>query len=115
MSQAGFLGKGGSGPPPIIIPAYTLVTFSAPGFTYNVLLSDYYISVIATNNGSIVLPAAPQNGTQLIIKDRNGLASTQNITVNGNGKTIDLAATYLLAGNFDSIQMLYENGNWEVF
>jgi hypothetical protein len=114
MSQF-FIESGGGGPPPIIIPNYTLVTFSMVGFNYNVLATDYYISVIATNSGNIILPAAPANGTQLIIKDRNGLASTKNITIQGNGNTIDLAASYVLAGNFDSVQLLYENGNWEIF
>ncbi len=114
MSQAGYISNN-SGPPPVIIRAYTLVTFSSPGFTYNVLSTDDYISIIANNTGSIVLPATPANGTEYIIKDRNGLASTNNITINPNGNTIDLASSYVLAGNFDSIQLLYENGNWEIF
>ncbi len=114
MSQF-FIESGGGGPPPIIIAAYTLVTFSTPAYVYNVLSSDYYIAVIATNAGTIVLPAAPANGTLYIIKDRNGLASTNNITINPNGNTIDLAASYVLAGNFDSIQLLFENGNYEIF
>lgn len=114
MSQAGFLGKGGSGPPPIIIQGYKRITFADS--PYFVQSTDYFISVDSSGGAvQIILPTTPANGTSYIIKDRVGKASTIPISISAGATTIDLAASYLLAGNFDSIQLLYELGNYEIF
>lgn len=114
MSQVTY-NSGGIGPlPPIIIQGYKRIAFADSPYT--VQTTDYFISVDSSGGSvAIVLPATPTNGTSYIIKDRTGNASTKNITITAGASTIDLAAMYTLAGNFDSIQLLYELGNYEVF
>ena len=63
----------------------------------------------------MTLPAAPTTYRRYIVKDRTGNATTNNITVNGNGKNIDNAATKVISGNFGSTQLLYNGTSWEVF
>lgn len=115
MSQAGNIRGGGSPTPPIIIQGYTAITFSGLVVSYTVLPTDYFISVDAQIPGTIVFPATPTNGTSFIIKDRTGMFSTNNVTISAGASTIDQATTYLMAGNFDSIQLLYHSNNYEIF
>ena len=116
MSQAGSLGSGSGPTPPIVIHGYKAISFADSPYT--VIPTDYYISA-DTSGGAIVVnfPDAPTQNTSYIIKDRTGNASTNNMTVKSLSgvTTVDLAASYLLAGNFDSIQILYHSGNYEIF
>ena len=114
MSQAGFF-SGGSGPPPIVVRSYTNVVFSGGTNTYTVLPTDEFISVDPEIPGTIILPSAPTQNQEFVIKDRTGMSSTNNITVTAGSSTIDLAASKLLNDNFVSISLHYHSGNYEIF
>jgi hypothetical protein len=86
--------------------------------TYVALSTDNYISCDPTANAiTIQLPNAPTNNRTFVIKDRTGKASTHNITITtvGGAKTIDGVTSYLLTGNFDSAQLIYNGSNYEVY
>lgn len=95
---------------------YTNVTGPA---TYTVLVTDYYISCDPTA-GAITLnfPNAPTFKQEWIVKDRTGTASTHHISVTtpGGTVTIDGLTTYVMAGNYDAINLLANTTpTYEVF
>jgi hypothetical protein len=113
LSQAGIVSTSNLGPI-ILTFQYTNVVFPT---TYTALATDEYLSVNTSGgSGTIVLPASPTPNRVYIIKDRTGNSSINNITVQSTGgTTVDLAASYLIAGNFGSIMLLYNSGNYEIF
>lgn len=56
---------------------------------------------------SLDLPASPSAGDNYIIKKTD--VSANAVTVDGNGKNIDGAATYALASQYDSVRVLYDS------
>lgn len=56
---------------------------------------------------TINLIAGPGPGGLAIIKDDVGTAGASNITVNGNGKNIDGAATKVISTNYGSLSLIY--------
>lgn len=105
-------------------------TFQAPGATstltytstavtpYVVLSTDDFIAIDASGGAKQVnLPNAPATGRVFIIKDKNGNAAANNITVTtvGGVVLIDAAATYVMNTNYQSIQVLFDGTKYEVF
>jgi hypothetical protein len=88
---------------------------------YTVSATDYYISCDTTSSsaGSITinLPNAPTTYRQFTIKDRTGGASTNNITITtvGGVVTIDGATSYIMAGNFHAVNLLFNGTSYEVY
>jgi hypothetical protein len=76
---------------------------------YTVLAADYYISVDCSG-GTVTLnfPNAPTFKRLWIIKDRTGSASTNNISMTTPGGTVtfDGLTTYVMAGNYDAVNLL---------
>ena len=101
---------------------YTAITHNGTNPSpYTVTGTDYYISA-DTNSATagtitILLPNAPTTLREFIIKDRTGAASINNIFVTtvGGAVTIDGQTTYTLAGNYSSIQLLFNGTSYEVF
>lgn len=79
--------------------ARTFVTTTASGAaTTTATIADFLIAVDATAAaGTVMLPAAPFEGEVHVIKKADATANA--VTVNGNGVSIDGAATYVLPGN----------------
>lgn len=101
---------------------YTNVTHDGTNPSpYTVSATDYYISCDTTSSTAgtitIKLPDAPTTFRKFIIKDRTGGASANNISITtvGGAVTIDGETTYTLAGNFGSIQLLFNGTSYEVF
>ena len=96
--------------------SYTDIDFADSPYT--VLSTDDYISC-DTSGGAITirLPNAPTTDRRLIIKDRTGNASANNISVTtvGGAVTIDTQTTYTMAGNFDAINLLFHTASYEVY
>lgn len=97
--------------------AYTNVTHLMSPYT--VLSSDYYLSVDCSG-GTVTLnfPNAPTDKQIWIVKDRTGSASTNNITLTTPGGivTIDGWTSYLIKGNFGSVNLLANaTPTYEVF
>lgn len=64
---------------------------------------------------TVRLPAAPADLRVLWIKDEDGSAGGSNITVDGNGKNIDGAATLVLSAAYAGLMLYYARGAWYVF
>ena len=85
---------------------------------YTVLTTDQFISVDTTTLAiTIKLPDAATVGEYYIIKDRIGLAATNNITVTTvtGAVLIDGATSYTMNTAFQSIQLLGNGVGYEVF
>jgi len=79
-------------------------------------VSDYIIVINKTVGAatSVTLPLAPTNGQSFIIKDGKGDASTNNITIVGNGKLIDGSANRIINQNYQAYEVVYNGASWDV-
>lgn len=73
--------------------------------------SDYLL-LVKTGSGAITikLPSSPKDGMHLIIKDYDGLASTNNITVDGGIINIDSTTTFTIDKDYASFHIIYSSG-----
>jgi hypothetical protein len=78
--------------------------------------SDYVIDVNKTvpATTTVTLPASPTTSRSIIVKDGAGNAATYNITISGNGKTIDGSATYVINRNNEAIEIIYNGTEWNI-
>jgi hypothetical protein len=79
--------------------------------TYTVQDTDYYIGVNYAGPVTITLPTSANSGRMLIIKDEDGDAETNPITVLGN--VDNDAGGFIIQINNGAIQMIYRNG-WRI-
>ena len=92
-----------------------VATQSASGSTYTVSTTGgAYIASSYTPNGAqtITLPASPQTGEVHYIIDEGGAAASHNITIAGNGKTIN--GTTTISVNFGHVTLRYNGVAWFV-
>lgn len=63
---------------------------------------------------TIYLPATPKDGNRIAVVDPLNLLSTYNVTLDGNGRAIESAASVVLSTNGVSKQWMYraDTGNW---
>lgn len=85
-----------------------------PAGDYTVLNSDYFVGATTSAARAITLPAAPVAGETHRIKDITGTGAANNITVSGNGKNIDGAATFVINTNRGSIDVIYNGTEWSI-
>lgn len=75
-----------------------------------ITVDDEYV-VVDSSAGpiTITLPvvSASDDGLGFIIKDSSGTAAVNNVTINGNGKNIDGAGTYVMSVNYQGVQIIY--------
>lgn len=98
--------------------AFNYVQITHASSPYTATATDFYISCDSTTGTiTILLPNAPTQFRQFIIKDRTGAAAVSNISVTtvGGAVTIDGQTTLTLASNFASIQLLFNGTSYEVF
>lgn len=99
---------------------------SAPvsgGLQYSVRTTNYQASdkegVLADTSGgafSVVLPASPSTGDQVVVADSGGAFGTNNLTVGRNGSTIEgVAQDFVLDINNVSVQFVYDGTTWQTF
>jgi hypothetical protein len=97
-------------------PSYTNVTFAMSPYT--VTATDYFISC-DTSGGpiTILLPNAPTQYEQYVVKDRTGDALVNNVTVTtpGGVVTIDNDTSYIFDEEFESIEVLFNGTTYEIF
>jgi hypothetical protein len=95
---------------------YVNITFA--NSPYAVFDNDYYLSCdLSLGAITILLPDAPAIGRIFTIKDRKGLAATDNITVrtvSGAG-TIDGDIFFLMNNNYESLSVIYGNDGYEIY
>lgn len=87
--------------------------------TYDLVTSDYFLSVSYTTTGavtSLTLPTAQcVDGRTIVIKDPWNNAASNNITIDTEGsEKIDLADTYVMNVNGQSINLTCYSSNWYV-
>lgn len=95
---------------------YTPVNHAASPYT--VLTTDDYISVDVTAGVvSILLPNAPTLGRIFAIKDKVGMAATNNITVTtvGGAINIDGATSFVMNTAYESIQLIWNASSYEIY
>lgn len=101
-----------------IANSQTVTSVSPGGSPYTVLTTDQFLAVnVSTGVVTIKLPNAPTPGRIIYIKDSNGAASTHNISVTtvGGTITIDGQTTYTMATNYQSLSVIFDGTNYEVF
>jgi hypothetical protein len=81
--------------------------------TYSANSDEYFLGVIYDGTCTITLPAGTL-GKAFIIKDSVGDATTNNITVQTTGSTIDGENTYVLDSDWASIGLIYNGIEWNV-
>jgi hypothetical protein len=97
---------------------FNYVQITTANSPYTATATDNYISTDSSAGTiTILLPNAPTTFRRFIIKDRAGQATANhiNITTIGGAVTIDNNTTYILAGNFGSVELLYNGATYEVF
>lgn len=63
---------------------------------------------------TVTLSATPDSGQYIIIYDKNGNASVNNITIDGNGNNIDGSASTTISINYGVISMFFDGNNWKI-
>lgn len=102
-----------SGSPVVFVTKIT--NSSSP---YTVLSTDYFIAANSTAGAiTVKLPNAPTEGQIYIIKDSFGTAASNNITVTtvGGTETIDGVTSFVMNTNYESVSLLFDGINWEIF
>ncbi len=90
-----------------VIHNTTLVTSN----TYVVGDTDYYIGVNVNERSTIILPAFPDSGRMVIIKDESGNAQLYPIKIDGNVDNDPGGAEIRI--NNGGVQLIYRNG-WRI-
>ncbi len=85
--------------------------------TYTVLLTDLFVGMSNSSARTVTLPSANtlQPGQAFVIKDTNGNAGTNNVTVQRAGSdTIDGATSKAISSNYGALR-LYTDGSAAYF
>jgi hypothetical protein len=93
---------------------YTLTS----ALIYVVIASDEYIAVDSTaNTVTVELPNTTTTGRVITVKDRSGTALTHAITVTtvGGAVTIDGATSQVFNETYESLRVIFNGTNYEVF
>jgi hypothetical protein len=92
----------------LVVPVANVVTTP-----YNVLTSDYMMSVNVGGASSVVLPISVR-GTVFVVKDDSGVASVNNITITATGANIDGVASQVINANRGSYTMVFNGSQWDI-
>ena len=112
--------SGGSGPPgpigppgPPGIPGLVPVTIVA-NTPFAASTANYFLGVDVATAASVVLPVSP-TGTVFIVKDIDGDATTNPITITATGGTlIDGAASALINSPYGSLSFVFNGTQWNL-
>lgn len=88
---------------------------SQSGTTYTTVATDYIVHMTSSSARTVTLvsTAGLFKGQIQIIKDANGNAGTNNITVNtSGGQTIDGAASKTINSNYGDLRLYTDGTNW---
>lgn len=107
-----------SNSPTIAYTAIVPTALPSPANPYNALITDEYLSIDTSIVASaIVLPTTGvAQGEQFIIKDRTGQANINPITITvEGGADIDLAPSRILLLVNESVRVIFNGTNYEVY
>lgn len=86
----------------------------SPAGDYTVLASDSIVAADSSAARAITLNASPSTGQTVTIKDDDGTAGTNNITITPAAGNIDGAGTYVMNVNYQSVTLTYSGTKWLV-
>lgn len=91
----------------------TIVTASGG---YAIQPPDYVITVNKTvpEITTVTLPNLPTTSQSYIIKDGAGNAGSFNITLDGNGQTIDGQTTQILNSDYEAAEIIFNGTEWNI-
>jgi hypothetical protein len=82
---------------------------------YTIVAGDDVISVTSiTAPFTVSLPVSPVTGDTYTIKDTNGNAALNNITINSGIINIDSAPNYTILVNYQSLDLIYTGSQWSI-
>lgn len=82
--------------------------------TYTAVDGDYIFANSAGGAFTINLPATPDTGDTVIIKDC-GSAGTNNVTIGRNGETIQgVAADFVIDQDYGQVEAKYDGSDWKL-
>ena len=89
---------------------------TAPGaYPYTTLVQDAVIFVDTTGGARTITPrASPSDGARHIIKDNDGNAAANNVTITPSGKNIDGAASSVITTDYGSVEIVYNGTEWSI-
>ena len=93
---------------------YTLVNTSP----YVVLSTDYYLGVDCSGGAiQINFPNAPTTYTRYVVKDFTGSSASHHLTLTtvGGSVNIDGGTTYVMNNNYQSVQLLFDGTEYQIF
>lgn len=91
------------------------VRITTPGaYPYTTIPQDGVILVDTSSARTITPLASPTTGQRHRIKDNVGSAAANNITITPSGKNIDGSASYVIATNWGSADIVYNGTQWNV-
>lgn len=109
IGPPGPAGPAGPAGTPGLVPV-TVVTTTP----FNALTTDYFLGVDVATAASIILPVSP-TGTVFIVKDIDGDATTNPITITATGGTlIDGAASAVINTPFGSLSFVFNGTEWNL-
>lgn len=95
---------------------YFYITFSSSPYTIpnsGVVHLDIDTTHAPQGNIQVNLPVAPSLMQYLELKDL-GAAAAYNITIDGNGNTIDGESSYVISSNLQCLVLRYNGAAWEI-
>jgi hypothetical protein len=99
-------GDGGSG----VSSGYNILSITN---NLNATRFNYY-SIVNSIPITITLPSSPSNGDWLIISDKDGNFTNNNVTVSGSNPVLNNADGILVDFNMAKLKFVYYNNNWDV-
>jgi len=88
-------------------------TTTATGVTFTI--SNTFFNAVNPSVTTIVnMPGGPTTGQTHVIKDITGNAASINVTVLGNGNTIDGLASTSLVNNYEALTLLFGPSEWNL-
>lgn len=76
--------------------------------------SEFVAMGTRTAGKTVLLPLRPFADQQVTVRDKSGQASTYNITIDGNGKAIDVAPLFIIASDSASVSFIYNGTSWDI-
>jgi predicted dehydrogenase len=97
---------GGGNPSPVAVTNVTTPTYTA-------LATDYFLCVDVAAPVTITLPTGIL-GTVYIVKDCDGDANTNPITINGTGGQLVDGSTATINSPYGSISLIFNGTEWSI-
>lgn len=98
--------NGGGNPSPVTVTQVTTATYTA-------LATDYFLCVDVAAPVTITLPTGVL-GTVYVIKDCDGDATTNNITIQGTGGQLVDGSTGVINIPYGSISLIFNGTEWSI-